>query len=126
MAIGRALVVDRGTAQIFRSTVPAAGVERETARLEAAIGEAREQLLVIKNKLSKSAMSSYGFVFEAHLLFLDDRHLVGDALRLPAAYRVLLRELQQATGAVALPDEESLTGSIRMFENVDANVIRAA
>ena len=50
----------------------------------------------------------------------DPRQLVGDALRLATAYRVLLRELKQATGAVALPDDESLTGSIRMFESVDA------
>ena len=81
VAIGRALVLDRGSAQIFRASVPADEVDAEVQRLEDAVALARTQLLGIKEKLSNAAGDEYGFIFDAHLLFLSDRRLLGDALK---------------------------------------------
>jgi phosphotransferase system enzyme I (PtsI) len=81
VAIGRALLLDRGSTQIFRQDVPPERVEQEVHRLEQAVDQAREQLLVIKERLSARAGPEYGFIFDAHLLFLEDKRLVGDAIQ---------------------------------------------
>lgn len=80
VAIGRALVLDRGNAQIFRADVPPDEVDAEVERLNKAVLMARTQLLGIKEKLSAQAGDEYGFIFDAHLLFLSDKRLLGDAL----------------------------------------------
>src|SRR6185295_13750170 len=50
VAIGRALLLDRGSTQIFRQDIPPERVEQEVRRLEQAVSQAREQLLVIKER----------------------------------------------------------------------------
>src|SRR5204862_7951123 len=55
VAIGRALVLDRGSSQIFRAPVPIDEVDDEIARLDLAVQQARTQLLDIKEKLSAQA-----------------------------------------------------------------------
>jgi phosphotransferase system enzyme I (PtsI) len=73
-------VLDRGSAQIFRAEVPPDEVPTEVERLESAVRQARTQLLDIKEKLSLQAGDEYGFIFDAHLLFLSDKRLLGDAM----------------------------------------------
>lgn len=80
VAIGRALVLDRGSSQIFRADVPADEIDAEVERLDGAVALARTQLLAIKEKLSATAGDEYGFIFDAHLLFLGDKRLVGSAV----------------------------------------------
>ncbi|MEM7248207.1 MAG: phosphoenolpyruvate--protein phosphotransferase [Acidobacteriota bacterium] len=81
IAIGRALILDRGSAQIFEAPVAENEVEVEVGRLEAAVEATRAQLREIREQLAENSGEEYAFIFDAHLLFLDDDHLVGDALR---------------------------------------------
>jgi hypothetical protein len=51
----------------------------------------------------------------------DPRSIIGDGVRIAEAYRVLLRELYGATGALPLPDETSACGGpMRVFESMES------
>jgi phosphotransferase system enzyme I (PtsI) len=72
IAVGRALVMERDAAPVFRLTVPAEGVEGEVRRLEEAIASSREQLRAVKERLSREVGAPHAYIFDAHLLMLDD------------------------------------------------------
>ena len=72
IAVGRALLMERDAAPVFRLAVPADRVEAEVRRLEAAIEASREQLSAIKERLSREVGAPHAYIFDAHLLMLDD------------------------------------------------------
>jgi len=81
IAIGRALMLDRGNVQIFRADLSAEQAEAEVARIEAAVEQTRSQLNEIRDDLQKRSGDEFAFIFDAHLLLLEDRHLVPDAIQ---------------------------------------------
>ncbi len=72
IAVGRALVVERDTAPVFRLALEPAQVEAEVGRLEAALEQSREQLRAVKERLSREVGAPHAYIFDAHLLMLDD------------------------------------------------------
>ncbi len=80
ITVGRALVLDRGSTQVFRADVGIEEVETEIERLHAALVEAREQVARVRSQLRERSGDEYAFIFEAHELLLQDTKLVGDAV----------------------------------------------
>lgn len=78
VVVGRVLRVFSGTRQVYRATLDEADVERETRRLRAAIRLARMQLLTIKARAEKELGEDHAYIFDAHLLMLEDRKLLED------------------------------------------------
>jgi phosphotransferase system enzyme I (PtsI) len=72
IAVGRALVMERDAAPVFRLAVPPDGLDAEVRRLEEAIGASREQLRGIKERLSREVGAPHAYIFDAHLLMLED------------------------------------------------------
>jgi len=72
VAVGRALVMERDAAPVFRLALPPERVEDEVRRLEGAIEASREQLRGIKERLSREVGAPHAYIFDAHLLMLDD------------------------------------------------------
>ena len=72
IAVGRALVVERDAAPIFRLPLVAEAVDREVSRLEVALEASREQLRAVKERLSREVGAPHAYIFDAHLLMLDD------------------------------------------------------
>ncbi len=87
IAVGRALVVARRARPVFRLTLEPARVEAEAARLEAAIEAARAQLRRLKERLARDAGLPHAYIFDAHLLMLDDPLLRERALSLVRSER---------------------------------------
>jgi phosphotransferase system enzyme I (PtsI) len=85
VAVGQALVVDHETAPVFRLLLPPDQLDAEVARLEKAVEQARRQLTAIRERLAREVGSPHGYIFDAHLLMLDDPLLLGRA-------RTLIRE----------------------------------
>src|ERR1051325_8446184 len=75
---GRVLRIFNGTRQVYRVTLEEAEVERETRRLRAAVRLARRQLLAIKKRAQKEMGAEHAYIFDAHLLMLEDRKLLED------------------------------------------------
>jgi phosphotransferase system enzyme I (PtsI) len=70
--MGRALVVERDQAPVFRLSLPPEAVEGELRRLEAAFESSRQQLQAVKERLSHEVGAPHAYIFDAHLLMLDD------------------------------------------------------
>ena len=84
IAVGHALVIERRAVPIFRMIVAAEAVEGEVARLQRAVARSREQLVAIRERVSREVGRPHGYIFDAHLLMLDDPLLVertADAVR---------------------------------------------
>lgn len=78
IVVGRVLRVFNGVRQVYRATLDEKDVERETRRLRAAVRLARMQLLAIKARAEKELGADHAYIFDAHLLMLEDRKLLED------------------------------------------------
>ena len=78
VVIGRVLRIHDGTRQIYRATLDEADIEREKRRFRAAIRLARRQLLAIKARGEKELGAEQSYIFDAHLLMLEDRKLLDE------------------------------------------------
>jgi phosphoenolpyruvate-protein phosphotransferase (PTS system enzyme I) len=72
LAMGRALVVERDAAPVFRVSLAAGAVGGELERLENAFEASRQQLQAVKERLSREVGAPHAYIFDAHLLMLDD------------------------------------------------------
>ncbi|MCA1849820.1 MAG: phosphoenolpyruvate--protein phosphotransferase, partial [Acidobacteria bacterium] len=82
IAWGRALRIHGGARYIYRATLEdEADVAREMRRLRAAFRLARRQLLAIKRRAEQELGADHAYIFDAHLLMLEDRKLLEEALQ---------------------------------------------
>ena len=72
IAVGHALVMERDAAPVFRLSVDPDRLEAEVGRLEEAIEASRGQLRAIKERLAREVGAPHAYIFDAHLLMLDD------------------------------------------------------
>jgi len=88
IALGRALVVERDESPVFRLDLAPEDVDREVARLDAAVAASREQLLAVKERLTRQVGMPHAYIFDAHLLMLEDPLLLDRARDLVRSERV--------------------------------------
>ena len=72
IAVGQALILDQQRAPVFRLAVPPDQIEREVKRLTRAVAASRVQLQAIKERLSREVGMPHAYIFDAHLLMLED------------------------------------------------------
>jgi phosphotransferase system enzyme I (PtsI) len=72
IAVGPALIVEREEIPVVRLRLAPDTVEAEAERFLRAVGSSRVQLLGIKERLARDAGSPHGYIFDAHLLMLED------------------------------------------------------
>jgi phosphoenolpyruvate-protein phosphotransferase (PTS system enzyme I) len=75
LVIGRVLRIHRGTRHAYPARIEVGDVEREIHRLREAIETAKTQLLEIKERAVKLLGEDHAYIFDAHLLMLEDRKL---------------------------------------------------
>ena len=78
IAIGRVLRMHNGTKYVYRSRLEAAEIDRELRRFRAALRLARRQLTAVRERAAKDLGQDHAYVFDAHLLLLEDEKLLGD------------------------------------------------
>jgi phosphoenolpyruvate-protein phosphotransferase (PTS system enzyme I) len=88
IAVGRALVVEGRGLPAFRLALEAAAVEGELSRLQGAVEQSRRQLVAIRDRVAGEIGRSHAYIFDAHLLMLDDPLLVEKAAEVVRADRV--------------------------------------
>jgi phosphotransferase system enzyme I (PtsI) len=93
LAVGPALVVERETVPVFRLLVPPEAIDCEVKRLTRAVEASREQLKAIKERL-RHEVGVHAYIFDAHLLMLED------PLLLDSAVRIIREELVNAEWAL--------------------------
>ena len=82
IALGKALRIHSGARYVYRATLEdEADVAREMRRLRAAFRLARRQLLAIKRRAELELGADHAYIFDAHILMLEDRRLLDEALQ---------------------------------------------
>ncbi len=77
VVIGQVIRLHDGTPQVYRWRVNDAGLEAEHQRFRNAVNLARERVRSIKNYAEKRLGTDHAYIFDAHLLMLDDEKLTG-------------------------------------------------
>lgn len=78
VVIGRVLRLQEGTREVYRAHIGDADVERERRRFRAAVRLSRRQLETIKTRAEVELGRGHAYIFDAHLLFLEDAKLTRD------------------------------------------------
>ncbi|MFL6230901.1 MAG: phosphoenolpyruvate--protein phosphotransferase [Pyrinomonadaceae bacterium] len=77
--VGRVLRLHVGAEQnVYRATLDATDVEREIRRLRAAVRLSRRQLRAVKRRAEQLLGAEHAYIFDAHLLMLEDRKLIDE------------------------------------------------
>jgi phosphotransferase system enzyme I (PtsI) len=77
-AVGRVLRVRGGAERqnVYRATLEAADVQREIRRFHAAVRLSRRQLVAVRRRAEQLLGAEHAYIFDAHLLMLEDRKLI--------------------------------------------------
>ncbi len=72
IAIGRAVIVEKRVASVYRVPVREEEVASEVTRFMEALEKTRDELLLLKQKVSRSMGDEYAQIFEAHAMIVGD------------------------------------------------------
>lgn len=75
VVVGHVLRLHTGTRHIYRATLDETETARETRRFRASVRLARRQLLEVKARAERELGADHAYIFDAHLLMLEDRKL---------------------------------------------------
>ena len=78
-ATGQVLRIHTGARSVYRATLTKEESEEEINRFREAVEETRKRLLEIRERAGREIGAEQAYIFDAHLLMLEDRSLVGAA-----------------------------------------------
>jgi len=81
VVIGQVMRLHDGTPHIYRWRISDAGLELERQRFRAAVSLARERVQATKAYAEQRLGKDHAYIFDAHLLMLEDPKLTGDIER---------------------------------------------
>jgi len=110
IAIGRAVIVEKREAQIYRVPIHEAEVAAEVTRFLEALEKTRDELQDLKHKVSRSMGDEFASIFEAHMM------IVGDASFTDKVIQKIESELVNAEWALSEVQEE-LLARFQSFED---------
>jgi phosphotransferase system enzyme I (PtsI) len=114
IAIGRVLRMHNGTKYVYRSRLDAADIDRELRRFRAALRLARRQLTTVRERAAKGLGQDHAYIFDAHLLLLEDDKLLGDV------EKHISQEHANAEWAVRVVGDHLIT----MYSEIEDNYLR--
>ncbi|MGH9873086.1 MAG: phosphoenolpyruvate--protein phosphotransferase [Pyrinomonadaceae bacterium] len=82
IVIGQVLRMNDGTQRVYQWKVAPADIDAERQRFRAAVSLASRQVLAIKQQAGQRFGREHAYIFDAHLLLLEDEKLIGDVERL--------------------------------------------
>src|SRR6266540_2995332 len=81
IVIGQVLRMHDGTQHVYHWRIDDADLEAERRRFRAAVDLAGRQVLAIKEQAEERFGKDHAYIFDAHLLMLEDEKLIGDIER---------------------------------------------
>jgi phosphotransferase system enzyme I (PtsI) len=88
VAMGRVHVTEPLVFSAQRESIAPSRVKAERARLEQAVRRTRRQLSLLRSKIKKKAGQDHAFIFDAHLMILEDHTLRSSLDRIIATEKV--------------------------------------
>ena len=114
IAIGRVLRMHNGTKYVYRSRLDIADIDRELQRFRTGLRLARRQLTEVRERAAKDLGQDHAYVFDAHLLLLEDEKLIGDV------ERQISQQHANAEWAVRVVGDHLIT----MYSEIEDNYLR--
>jgi phosphotransferase system enzyme I (PtsI) len=110
IAIGRAVIIEKRVAQIYRVPIRDDEVDGEITRFNEALEKTKAELLELKQKVSRSMGDEYASIFDAHAMIVSDASFEGKV--------VSKIEDEQVNAEWALAEvEEELQARFASFDN---------
>jgi phosphotransferase system enzyme I (PtsI) len=81
IVIGQVLRMHDGTQHVYQWRIAPADVAAEVRRFRAAVNLTSRQVLAIKERAEERFGTDHAYIFDAHLLLLEDEKLIGDIER---------------------------------------------
>ena len=81
ISIGSAYIIDKQDFNVPPRAIMDKEVVIEIARFEEALIKTREEISILKKKISDELGDQHAQIFDAHLLFLEDRMLIEDVIK---------------------------------------------
>src|SRR6185295_12287631 len=78
IVIGQVLRMHDGTRHVYHWRINVADLEAELRRFRAAVQLARQQVVAIKKQAEKRLGKDQAYIFDAHVLLLEDEKLTSD------------------------------------------------
>ncbi len=130
IAIGTARLTDRNRVSVTEVSIGEEEVAQECARFLAALQDARQELLAVKEHLAATRGPEHLYVVDTHLLILDDSMLTRGTLDLIAGERInaeaaLKRNLQKFKEFFVEIEDEYLRERAGDVETVVERIMRA-
>src|SRR6476619_18108 len=72
IAIGRAVIIEKRVASVYRVPIRDEEVDGEVTRFMEALEKTRDELLELKQKVSRSMGDEYASIFDAHAMIVSD------------------------------------------------------
>lgn len=129
IVIGEARVADRTKVVVVETSVAVDEISGEIERFFAALQRAKEDLLVLKEQISRTQGTEHLYVIDTHLMILDDTMLTGETVSLIEqeminAEAALNRTLKKFKGFFAGIEDEYLRERGSDVETVVERVLR--
>ena len=129
IAIGPAFLLDSEEVTVHKQPVPASAIPQEIARFEEALLQTRREIVGIQEKISKELGVEHAEIFNAHLMFLEDRayidevigRLKGEQLNVEFIFMEVLRKYVEALSKV---EDEYLRERISDVQDVGRRILR--
>ena len=80
IAIGPAFLLDSEEVAVHKQQIPTSAVPQEIARFEEALLQTRKEILDIQKKISRELGVEHAEIFNAHLMFLEDRAYIDEVV----------------------------------------------
>jgi phosphoenolpyruvate-protein phosphotransferase (PTS system enzyme I) len=111
IAIGRAVIIEKRVASVYRVPIRDEEVDGEVTRFMEALEKTRDELLELKQKVSRSMGDEYASIFDAHAMIVSDASF---------ADKVVQKiEEEQVNAEWALSEvEEELQARFNSFDDV--------
>ena len=89
IAIGKAVVFETEYVSVHRVKIPDHAIESEIDRFRQSVTRSKDQLLVVKQKLAADIGMEHAYIFDAHLMMLNDSSFLGQVERRLVHHRPL-------------------------------------
>jgi phosphotransferase system enzyme I (PtsI) len=81
IAIGRAIIIEKRIASVYRVPIRDSDVPGEVTRFMESLEKTREELLELKQKVSRSMGDEFASIFEAHAMMVSDPSFADKAIQ---------------------------------------------
>lgn len=130
VAIGRAFLLDSEDVPVNKVAISASMVPQEIARFEEALIRTRKEIHEIQARIAEELGVEYGEIFNAHLMFLEDRSLIEEVIRRLKDDRVCVefifsQVLEKYLKAFSRTEDEYMRERVSDVQDVGRRVLRA-